>query len=361
MSIKFKGFKGSFVQKAFILRPLQDKSGFYSLDVNNLTRCISLMDEYKKTLSFTIAIFMILLSFTSVAPLKGQKLTREDYINTYKELAIKEMKRSGIPASITLAQGMLESGNGNSTLAVKGNNHFGIKCHGWKGKKIYHDDDAKGECFRKYKSAYESYIDHSEFLMHTPRYRFLFDLDPDDYKGWAKGLKKAGYATSPRYATMLIKIIEDNELYVYDSGNARVKRKRERNDKAQSESDFSVSVDRRVKERNRVEYIEVKKGDTFESLQEEFDLLPFELFSYNNLPKGAGLYPGQELYLQPKRNRAERGNDIHVVQEGETMYSISQKYAVKLNKLYKRNHMDPADELQPGETIWLRKRKPVKK
>ena len=319
------------------------------------------MNEYKKHLLFTTCVIFIFLFFTSVTHLKGQKLTREDYINTYKELAIKEMKRSGIPASITLAQGMLESGNGNSTLATKGNNHFGIKCHGWKGKKIYHDDDAKGECFRKYKTAYDSYVDHSDFLMHTPRYRFLFDLDPDDYKGWAKGLKKAGYATSPRYATMLIKIIEENELYVYDSGNVRVKRNREKNISEQPDSDFAVSVDRRVKERNRVEYIEVKKGDTFESLQEEFNLLPFELYSYNNLPEGAGLYPGQELYLQPKRNRAERGNDIHVVQQGETMYSISQKYAVKLDKLYKRNHMDPADELNSGETIWLRKRKPVKK
>ncbi len=319
------------------------------------------MYKYRKYFSFTAYLFTLLLAFTTAARLKAQKLTREDYINMYKELAIKEMKRSGIPASITLAQGMLESGNGNSTLAVKGNNHFGIKCHGWKGKKIHHDDDAKGECFRKYKSAYDSYVDHSDFLMHTPRYRFLFDLDPDDYKGWAKGLKKAGYATSPRYATMLINIIEENKLYVYDSGNVHVKRNRQKDKSVDAGNDFSVSVDRRVKERNRVEYIEVKNGDTFESLQEEFNLLPFELYSYNNLPKGAGLYPGQELYLQPKRNRAERGNDIHVVQQGESMYSISQKYAVKLDKLYKRNHIDPSDEPEPGETIWLRKRKPVKK
>ena len=146
----------------------------------------------------------------------AQKMTRKEYFNMYSDWAIDEMRRSGIPASITLAQGALESDNGNSTLAVKGNNHFGIKCHGWNGKKIIHDDDRRNECFRKYKSAKESYEDHTDFLMNSPRYSFLFELDQTDYKGWAKGLKAAGYATDKNYANTVIKIIEKYQLYNLD-------------------------------------------------------------------------------------------------------------------------------------------------
>ena len=161
----------------------------------------------------------ILLILLMQFPLHGQgkkSMTREDYIKTYSDLAMKEMARVGIPASITLAQGCLESGNGNSTLATRGNNHFGIKCHDWTGKKIYHDDDSRNECFRSYDSPYESYMDHSQFLTTRDRYASLFELKPHDYRGWARGLKSAGYATANNYATLLIKIIEENELYRYD-------------------------------------------------------------------------------------------------------------------------------------------------
>jgi flagellum-specific peptidoglycan hydrolase FlgJ len=137
------------------------------------------------------------MAFAGTFPLGAQNITREDYIRQYSWWAVDEMIRSGIPASVTMAQGLLESDNGNSTLAVRANNHFGIKCHGWKGKKLYHDDDEKNECFRRYRSARESYADHTDFLMNSPRYSFLFELDHTDYKGWAVGLKKAGYATSP--------------------------------------------------------------------------------------------------------------------------------------------------------------------
>jgi len=150
----------------------------------------------------------------------GQKtMSREQYILAYQSIARAQMEKYGVPASIILAQGMLESGNGNSTLAVQGNNHFGIKCHNsWSGQKIYHDDDAKGECFRKYKSVEHSYRDHSEFLRGGRRYAFLFDLAPTDFRAWAKGLKDAGYATDPQYADRLIKIIEENKLYIIDRG-----------------------------------------------------------------------------------------------------------------------------------------------
>ena len=141
----------------------------------------------------------------------GATMTRDAYISTFSDLAMKEMARVGIPASITLAQGCLESNNGNSTLAVRGNNHFGIKCHEWTGKTIRHDDDSRNECFRAYSSAYESYKDHSQFLTTKSRYALLFELNPHDYRGWAKGLKKAGYATASNYATLLIRIIEDGK------------------------------------------------------------------------------------------------------------------------------------------------------
>src|SRR5690554_5416321 len=163
---------------------------------------------------FTI-IFCLFISSSTIAQ-SAKRISRAEYISMYKDDAIREMHRSGVPASITLAQGILESGDGNSALARKANNHFGIKCHGdWKGKTYYQDDDEKDECFRKYKSVLESFRDHSEFLK-KPRYAFLFELKPTDYKGWAKGLKKAGYATNPRYPQLLIKIIEENNLHQYD-------------------------------------------------------------------------------------------------------------------------------------------------
>ena len=169
-------------------------------------------------------LFFIILT-TSAFPAGAQNLTREQYIDKYSGWAVEEMLRSGIPASVTLAQGLLESDNGNSTLAMRGNNHFGIKCHGWKGRKITHDDDRRNECFRKYKSARESYTDHTDFLMNSPRYSFLFELEQTDYTGWARGLKKAGYATASNYASMLVNIIEENGLEQYDRGRRRPIRK----------------------------------------------------------------------------------------------------------------------------------------
>ena len=194
-----------------------------------------------------------LISFLSTA---AQKQTRSDYIGMYSELAIQEMLRSGIPASITLAQGMLESDNGNSTLARRANNHFGIKCHGWKGKKITHDDDEKNECFRKYKTVHESFADHTDFLMGSPRYSFLFELDPTDYKGWAKGLKKAGYATSPSYADLLIRIIEENDLHQFDTGEGWPQQFTEGGQALANIDQFEIEVGkRRILVRNRIEYI----------------------------------------------------------------------------------------------------------
>lgn len=302
---------------------------------------------------------VLLLPFSFVCAVQAQsnnKITREEYILAYKEIAIAEMNRSGIPASITLAQGMVESDNGNSRLAIKANNHFGIKCHGWKGKKIYHDDDERNECFRKYKNAAESYIDHTDFLMNSPRYEFLFYLDQTDYKGWAKGLKKSGYATSSAYADALIRVIEDNQLYKYDEP---VKRKRRTGEIAQADiEEFTLEIPhRKILTRNRINYIIVQESDTYNGLSEELNMMPFELAKYNEIERNSKLSPGQVLYIQPKRNKASVEFRYHTVEEGETMYEISQMYGIKLHKLYQKNLMKEGPEPEPGDVLWLRKKK----
>jgi len=219
----------------------------------------------------------------------SSSLIRREYIDTFKDLAIKEMDRNRIPASITLAQALLESDNGNSTLAKKANNHFGIKCHsGWKGPKVYHDDDKRNECFRKYKSVYESYKDHSNFIVNGSRYEFLFDFDPSDYKSWAKGLQKAGYATSRTYATMLIRIIEDNQLYVFDKGGSLANRD-EIDHVSDSQEVYLGDVDNfkiytekhQIYSKNRIDYLITKKGDTYNGISEELGMLSWELYKYN--------------------------------------------------------------------------------
>ncbi|MEF8845645.1 MAG: glucosaminidase domain-containing protein [Bacteroidales bacterium] len=295
---------------------------------------------------------------TPVKPLRT--LNAQQYIKEYKDLAIQEMNRTGIPASITLAQGILESDYGNSRLATEGNNHFGIKCHSdWNGKRIYHDDDRKNECFRKYTDDYQSYKDHSRFLTSSRRYAFLFDYDRTDYKKWARGLKKAGYATSATYASKLINLIERYQLHQYDENRySSHYASSSSNSRLGDVDNYQISAQKHtVRMRNRIDYIKVKEGDTFKSLNEELNMLPWELKKYNELDDNATLEPGQILYLQPKRNKAEKGYDVHIVQEGDTMYSISQHYGIKLDKLYDKNRMEKGEQPEPGQKIWLRKKK----
>ena len=298
-----------------------------------------------------------------VIRVEGQKNnSREEYIRTFSELAMREMARVGIPASITLAQGCLESNNGNSRLAARGNNHFGIKCHDWTGKKMYHDDDARHECFRSYASAYESYRDHSEFLTTKSRYAPLFEISPHDYRGWAKGLKRAGYATANNYATLLIRIIEENELYKYDLMvlNGSIVNDL---DTSSYHANYGARSQRIVMLNNQIEYILSEPGDSPESLRAELGLYKNEIYKYNNLYKGAKLAPGSIIYLQPKRRKAAVGNEIHVVEEGQTMYEVSQLYGVKLKHLYRKNHMLEGEQPLEGTEIYLRrkKREPVLK
>lgn len=305
-----------------------------------------------------------------------------DYIDTYSALAVSEMRRTGIPASITLAQGMLESDYGRSRLATEANNHFGIKCHNtWKGASIKHHDDKRNECFRKYRKAEESYYDHSDFLTSTSRYRSLFDFSVTDYRSWARGLKKAGYATNPDYANMLIRKIEEYELWRYDSGRQVSARSTPGPDSAEVVADaFSngnknnnigttLSPDSenfivpgrvsRIKENNRIQYIVVTDGDTRQSIEKDFGLLGWELSKYNELEKDFNIFPGQILYFQPKRDKAEPGKEVHTAVSGDTMYSLSQKYGIKLKKLYEMNRMEDGREPSAGDKIWLRRMKPV--
>ena len=297
---------------------------------------------------------------------------QEKYISTYAEIAVQEMYRSGIPASITLAQGMLESGNGRSELAVKSNNHFGIKCHNnWNGGRVYHDDDAKGECFRKYDHVHQSYRDHSDFLRYRDRYKFLFDLKPTDYKGWAYGLKKAGYATDPSYPTKLIRLIEEYRLYQYDTktasfgaaGKAVVARPAPPSviEQAVPVADqvrkkyFQFETTRQMFSKNGVPFIYSAEGETYKSIADANGLFVKELLKFNDLTEDEILRPGTVVYLQSKKNAAVKGLEKHVVESGETLRDIAQRYAVKMGKLYKLNGWSKEYELKEGDCIKLRK------
>jgi LysM repeat protein len=276
------------------------------------------------------------------------------YIEKFKDLAIAQMKKSGVPASIILGQACLESAYGKSSLAVEGKNHFGIKCHSsWSGEKIYYDDDLAGECFRKYKTDEESFADHSDFLRYNKRYASLFDLKPTDYKSWAYGLKKAGYATNPKYAESLIKVIEDNKLYLYDKGVKIQIPSPVLLEKIEFEN-FVIQLNRKIYTRNNVKYVIANEGDNFESIAEEFKLTKRQLLKYNDLDKKATIYAGQELYIKPKKKRSDPNFPIHIAQEGETMHQISQKYAVKLKSLYSYNKMKSGDIPEEGQEIFMR-------
>ncbi len=301
-------------------------------------------------------LFILLIFLTvTVSAQVGRRMTRSEYIDTYKDLAMREMERTGIPASITLAQGAFESGNGNSTLARNANNHFGIKCHDWTGKTFTHDDDIKNDCFRKYKSVEESFKDHSDFLKSHNRYAFLFNLKSDDYKAWANGLKEAGYATNPSYSQAIIKVIEDFELFKYDQLVMCSAGKKTTGKKSFESTKYAGG--RKIFYNNRVKYVLAREGDNFSSLAEELDLFSWQLPKYNDLPEETVFKEGQMVYIQPKRNRAEAGKKVHIVKEGETLQSISQLYAIKADKLASRNLLNVTDTLKAGEELLLRGRK----
>ncbi|MCO4819364.1 MAG: LysM peptidoglycan-binding domain-containing protein [Bacteroidetes bacterium] len=279
---------------------------------------------------------LVLVCFMTALSAFGQeKQTREQYIEKYKNLAIKEMHRAGVPASITMAQGILESSNGNSRLSRKGNNHFGIKCKStWKGKTMRANDDAPNECFRAYDSPEESYRDHSDFLRNNWRYHELFDLDITNYKGWARGLRKAGYATNQSYHTMLINLVEKHELYKLDIMSA--------------EPLITIPVVLQ----NEVPIVYAEKDETIESIADENELTNRQIYKYNDLKDGQKIEEGDIVYLKPKRRRGSQ--KFHTVKSNESMYQISQQYGIKLKHLYRRNRLEMGAEPIEGSQLYMR-------
>jgi len=309
---------------------------------------------------FFLTILFALISLTGFS-----QLSRREYISKYQLIAIEEMNRTGIPASITMAQACLESADGNSQLSKKSNNHFGIKCKGnWKGKKVYADDDKKNECFRKYKSVKESYIDHSDFLLVNQRYGTLFNLDPSDYVGWARGLKKAGYATAKHYDKALIKIIEDYQLYRLDSKTnydelAVFEQKKIGNAGISNALTINPYNTREVFKRNRIKSVIARKGDTYEVLAQEFGLKDWEIYKYNDQPPGYRPHENEVVYIQIKKRRSPKGKLTHTFQDGESMHYISQLYGIRLKALYFKNRMRLGQHPAPGQIIFLRKIKKI--
>lgn len=275
-----------------------------------------------------------------------------NYINQYKDLAIEEMQKYRVPASITLAQGLLESRAGLSDLARRGNNHFGIKCHDWTGARQYADDDEKGECFRVYDNVRQSFDDHSLFLAKQPRYARLFKLKLTDYKGWARGLKDCGYATNPKYAQSLIQIIELYGLDDYDKAKKYDKFMVER---AGAENAVTGNL-HPIKLFNKNYYLVAREGDTFKSIGEEVGINYRKLARYNERDKNDKLSAGDIIYLKKKQKKAPKQYKgyVHTVKQGESMYSIAQQYGITVESLYKINTLSPNYTIYPGAKLKVR-------
>jgi hypothetical protein len=316
------------------------------------------------------------LLFSTVCAHVDDKMTTAQYIETYASIAVREMDAYQIPASIKMAQGILESSSGNSPLAKEAKNHFGIKCKkDWTGETYIQDDDEKNECFRKYETVLASYEDHSQFLKKGQRYASLFTLERNDYKGWAHGLKAAGYATNPQYAPLLIKTIEENRLYELDKpGRAPEFKAPEKEtpqpkqtinqssgnppkQRASSGTDLPDFELRRhgnygIRERNGVEYVLAQRGDTYEQIAKALDMMAWQLPQYNESDKSKKLNEGEIVYLQPKRRKAH--DDSYIAKKNESLWDVSQYFAVKVSRLAKLNELSEDARLKPGQTIKLR-------
>lgn len=295
-----------------------------------------------------IRITALLLSFIwiGISPAISQHKNSnyEKYIKKYSLIAVQHQKLYRIPASITLAQGILESGAGNSELARKSNNHFGIKCHDWKGASVRHDDDLRGECFRKYKNPEQSYEDHARFLTERPRYASLFKLKVTDYKGWAKGLQRCGYATDRAYANRLIKLIEDYDLYRYDVAKITKKTKRK----------ITQVAKYTIYRTHDLLYVYSNGRDNLNDIAASLGFRTKDLEKYNEIPEDFPLQKGDIIYLEKKKKKADKPYYEHIVQVGESMHSISQKYGIQIKSLYKLNKMDKDYTPEEGDVLKLR-------
>jgi len=317
---------------------------------------------------FALLTFLLGLFITPSIAQDEPRLTAEQYISQFKEAAIADMKKTGVPASITMAQGMFESDYGNSSLAKVAKNHFGVKCHkDWGVDTYYMDDDAPNECFRKYNSVEESYDDHSNFLRTRDRYKFLFDLSITDYKGWANGLKQAGYATNPAYADKLIEIIERYNLQALDEGgtpqpivDVKVEKNKEKKNVVNEDNKpIRVKVTPRVKVLdglatiNNVPFVYVEKSDSYLKISKQYKLELWQILEYNEAEKNDILHIGDIVFLNPKKGRAEV--ETYTVKEGETMYDIAQAYGVRQKKIYQMNNIVPGTALTAGQELKMRK------
>lgn len=363
-----------------------------------------------------IAVFLLMVIASVALASPTGKTPQEAYIEKYSPLAVAEMYRSGVPASITLAQGLLESGNGQSELARMSNNHFGIKCHNnWSGGRVYYDDDAKGECFRKYDHPSESYRDHSDFLRYRDRYKFLFDYKVTDYKSWAYGLKKAGYATDPAYPKKLIKLIEEYDLHQYDRKPASYgkvnydkhkfkPKEKVNNQEAKSENkpdskpekkektvikfageslpeeevaeqiplsptvaeqvkelsekqreEFHFSLSRQIYTQNGVPFVYSVQGETYSTIASSHNLFLREILKFNDLVNEQELRPGTVVYLRAKKKSAAKGVDKYVMEEGETIRQVSQRFGVRLASILRMNKFEEGYIPREGDIITLRK------
>ncbi len=307
---------------------------------------VSTQNRYK--LHFKL-LFVLLFAFAFTFQGFSQKRYKlyEDYIRKYSPIAISHMHKHKIPASITLAQGLLESGAGQSELTRRSNNHFGIKCHrDWKGGRVYAKDDSPNDCFRKYNRAEDSFEDHSQFLVRGSRYSALFRLSPTNYKGWARGLQKSGYATDRAYANKLIKLIEDYELYRFDTGKYR--------ESGIVNASSSQNWKHQPYKTHGLVYVLAVEGDTYEGIAAEFNFKSKDILKYNEVPKGFPLNAGDIVYFQKKKSRADKPYFDHVVQIGESMHGISQKYGLKVKNLYKMNKKDYEYVPEEGDVLKLR-------
>jgi LysM repeat protein len=326
-------------------------------------------------------ILVVVLTLLAVNGLVAQNNSDViDYINTYKELAITEMQKSGVPASITLAQGIHETMAGKSVLVLKSRNHFGIKCKSsWAGGKVYHDDDAQGECFRSYTTAAESYADHSDFLRKNGRYSSLFELDPTDYDKWAWGLKKAGYATNNRYPQILIKYIEDYNLQQYTliaMGKLQPKDEILAGGKGKPLSDLSISNGVAIREIpvappkptmqypageftiNDTRVTFAKAGTSLLAIAKQYDISLKRLLDFNDMTEEDVLQQDQLIFLQRKRKTGAA--EFHTVQAGEAIYDISQAEGIRLESLIGYNHLQDQPAPAVGEKLYLHTKAPAR-
>lgn len=322
-------------------------------------------------ITLTVAIILLTTSCgtSKRTPIKEQRVPiaktgnpYNTYVERYANIAMDNQREFGIPASITLAQGLLESGAGRSTLATKANNHFGIKCHrSWRGNRTYHNDDRPNECFRAYDRAEDSFKDHGQFLQ-QPRYRSLFNLDPKDYKGWARGLQKAGYATDRGYANKLIKIIEDYRLYLIDAGNPgrhytydkpSPKPKKEKRT-PQTTTPTPPEAIRQVYISSGLHYVLATEDDSLSAIARELGISERRLTRYNDLPEGYPLEKGDVIYLERKLQRALPPHFEHVIQVGESIHSIAQTYGIQLKSLYRLNNLPEDYSPMEGDILRLR-------